>query len=112
MNDDTPEQPLSSEAKLFIACLDSLPPECVAPQAVHALAEFAVARPTSFRRWQADIKTVVVGTLPKEELLRLNAEEHTTQWREPDLKHELTSVAVLILTDEAKRIVRRIRTRP
>lgn len=107
-----PEPPLSSEAKLFIACLDTLPVECIAPQAVHALAEFAVARQTSFRRWQADVKTVVVGTLSKEDLLRLNAEEHTTGWREPDMKHELTSVAVLILNDEAQRLVRRIRTRP
>lgn len=99
-------------SKLFIALLDTLPPECIAPQTAHAMAEYAYREPTAFRIWHNTGNIIVVGTLSLEDLQRLRAELYAVPWTEPDRQDPLTSVAIQPDTEDAWRLVRRIRTRP
>lgn len=69
-------------------------------QPAHALAEFAVQFPTTFRRWHKNHKNLVIVSVPNELALTSlynqarDAKLKTIIFREPDIGNEHTAVAI------------------
>lgn len=95
--------------KLYLVTRSDLPPGVRASQLVHAQRQFAAEHPEDDLRWFRTSNTVVLLEVPTErELARLEerarvAGTSVAVFREPDLGHQLTSLA---LGPDGKRHVR------
>lgn len=82
--------------KLVLVTRKDLSPGYQAVQPLHALAEFAQQHPAAFFHWQNFDKNIVLLSTKDEESLKSlyeNIEGKKSQFREPDINDELTSIA-------------------
>lgn len=86
--------------KLYIVTRADLPPGARAVQSAHAMREFAAEHPNIEKRWHESSNTLVMLEAPDEaalERILLDASEAgipAAFFREPDLKHSVTAIAL------------------
>ena len=99
----------STPQKLYLVTREDLPPAQQAVQAAHALTEYLMQHREGASSWHSTSNTLAFLSVPTEESLRSLIHKARrrgfilSEFREPDLGHELTAVA---FEPKAKSILR------
>ncbi len=99
-------------SKLYLITRRDLAAGLAAAQIAHAIVEWTTTRPPEeVERWRIESNTVVVCTVEDERELATLSEltsEDAIGFRDPDIKNELTAIA-LLPSNRAKKLCRNLR---